>query len=56
MKNKDKEILENKQMLRKQMKGIEAPKDLNDLQAKIEERARQREKLFQGHPDRLVPS
>ena len=41
-------------MHRNQMKGYNDPKDLNELQAKIEERASHREKLFSDNPEKMV--
>jgi hypothetical protein len=51
---RNKDNLEKKVMLRKQQKGYDSPKNMNELQRKIAERSSYRNKLYANNPDLLV--
>ena len=51
---RDKDNLEKKIMLRKQQKGYDSPKNMNELQRKIAERSDFRKKQYANNPDLLV--
>lgn len=48
------ETLEHKAMLRRQLKGYESPKNVNELQAKMLERKNNRSRLYSENKAKMV--